>query len=466
MPASIAHMLIAAQARNKLLTDNDQDVVKFATDVLDKHPEYMSLGSLGPDLPYFRPSSLWDPNKPIGVDQWSYQLHSKTPNIFPLQMIELVWRESNPRSDWVEGDNCKFAFLCGFLTHVAADQIIHPLVNFIAGRYSHSRDARTEHRTCEIHQDLYVLSQQKFGGHLTVSQFQDEHFHSDCDIVNDHNRGDLSKNEFLYFIQKAFVEAHAVKPWLWTLKSKLVFLYLALSACRSQRWYKDARKNLFAADGEPRRDAPEYREYISLERIPDRNSFLEQFEGKRHYQDFLNEAVDLAVIYIRAAHEIYRAPRADDSLRGAFLKVVANADLGVPLQRRILQEARKNLPALRGCVHELWARHHARHWLGLVDDCQRKKRWDAATARLACTVSKEDILKSLTQKREPLGGVASRDSGSAQCVTGLQGAPEGEYVVVTFTTSFENNQSAVERVTMVLDEDRTWRTFSYTIGQP
>ena len=196
MPASIAHMLIAEQARDRLLTDSDQEIVKFAKNVLGKHPQYMRLGSLGPDLPYFGLRSLKNPHKPLGVDQWSYQLHSKNPNVFPLQMIELVWRESNPRKDWEEGDNCKFAFLCGFLTHVAADQIIHPLVNFIAGRYSHSHEAREDHRICEMHQDLYVLSQHKFKGRLTASQFEAEHFHSDCDIVNDHDCGDLSKNEF------------------------------------------------------------------------------------------------------------------------------------------------------------------------------------------------------------------------------------------------------------------------------
>jgi len=157
MPASLAHMMIARRVRDHLLKDNDAQVAEFAADVLKKHPQYMELGSLGPDLPYFGPKSLVNPHKPIGVDQWSYQLHSKSPNVFPLQMIELLWRENDPRvEEWNEGDKCKLAFICGYLTHVAADQVIHPLVNFIAGPYYRSHEAREEHRTCEIHQDVYL----------------------------------------------------------------------------------------------------------------------------------------------------------------------------------------------------------------------------------------------------------------------------------------------------------------------
>lgn len=67
MPASLAHMLIAQRVRDRLLKDSDTQVAEFAADVLKKHPQYMELGSLGPDLPYFGPKSLINPHKPIGV---------------------------------------------------------------------------------------------------------------------------------------------------------------------------------------------------------------------------------------------------------------------------------------------------------------------------------------------------------------------------------------------------------------
>ena len=156
MSAPIAHMLIAKRVRERLKAI--PDTATFATNVLDAHSQYMALGSLGPDLPYFGLKSLFDPNLPIGVDAWSYQLHSRTPNIFPLHLIEVAGRTSDPtKLDWDETDDCKFSFLCGYLTHMAADQTIHPLVNAIAGSYYQDKSARKEHKNCEMHQDLYVL---------------------------------------------------------------------------------------------------------------------------------------------------------------------------------------------------------------------------------------------------------------------------------------------------------------------
>ncbi len=350
MPASIVHMLLSRQVRKTLRKDGNQEIVSFANDVLHKHSHFMELGSLGPDLPYFGPKSLWNPHRPVGVDQWSYQLHSRNPNDFPLRMIELAWRQSDPKTDdWSESDKCKFAFLCGFLTHVAADQVIHPVVNIIAGRYSHSHAARDKHRHCEIHQDLYMLSQQKYEGGLTTFQFRSERFHRECDIRYDEDVGDLGRDEFLYFIQKAFVESHAVTPKKAKLERRIRFLRWAMWACRYQSWYTGALKNLFTAEGDLRQDGEQHQEYILLKDLPG----IEIFEPKTEYRDFFDEASRLAVLYIRAAHQLYRTQRLDDDLRAAFLKVVVNADLGCPLQLHILDEAMEALPCLEKLVDKI-----------------------------------------------------------------------------------------------------------------
>ena len=55
MPASIAHMLVSRKVRERLQPmESFQDL----SDFLEKHKNYMDLGSLGPDLPYFE-SMLW-----------------------------------------------------------------------------------------------------------------------------------------------------------------------------------------------------------------------------------------------------------------------------------------------------------------------------------------------------------------------------------------------------------------------
>ena len=58
MPGFIAHMLISDDARERLRNapraeDPAGQLQSFVRDVLDKHCNYMRLGALGPDLPYY-----------------------------------------------------------------------------------------------------------------------------------------------------------------------------------------------------------------------------------------------------------------------------------------------------------------------------------------------------------------------------------------------------------------------------
>ena len=57
----------------------------------------------------------------------------------------------------------------------------------------------------------------------------------------------------------------------------------------------------------------------------------------------------------------------------------------------------------------------------------------------------------------------SRQVISTKYATSLPGAPDGEYVVIQFKTSFENKASAVETVTPMKDPDGEWRVGGYFI---
>ncbi len=48
-------------------------------------------------------------------------------------------------------------------------------------------------------------------------------------------------------------------------------------------------------------------------------------------------------------------------------------------------------------------------------------------------------------------------------MTSLPGAPDGEYVVISYETSFTNKKSAIETVTPMLDKDGKWRVSGYFI---
>lgn len=358
MPASIAHILIADRVRARLLKDSKQEVVSLVRDVLVRHSNYMTFGALMPDLPYFGLKSLFNPSKPMGVDQWSYQMHSKNVNAFPLAMLELFWRENDPRNEgWAEADWCKFAFICGYLTHVAADQTIHPLVNLIAGPYYRSHEARDEHRTCEIHHDVCLLATDRFAGTLSVADFRSQRFSPEFAM---HEQADSSPNsqcisdeEFLYFVQKAFVECHAVAPSVRLLKWRRFLMGKALQRATRQGWYKEAYSNLIDDKGTLHTSGDTYANYISLDKHRNSSLFQRLAKGKHCYLDFVDEAVGLATIYIKAAYLLHITRRVNDAIREAFLDVVANADLGFPLQLGILKESEAGLPKLEKCVDQI-----------------------------------------------------------------------------------------------------------------
>jgi hypothetical protein len=102
-------------------------------------------------------------------------------------------------------------------------------------------------------------------------------------------------------------------------------------------------------------------------------------------------------------------------------------------------------------------------WLPLVDQEKYGDAWDSAAAYLKNAVSRDDFIRALTGARKPLGEMKSRKLKSKEYRTSLPGAPDGEYVVIQFDTSFENKQSAVETITPMLDKDGTWKVSGYFI---
>jgi hypothetical protein len=102
-------------------------------------------------------------------------------------------------------------------------------------------------------------------------------------------------------------------------------------------------------------------------------------------------------------------------------------------------------------------------WLALVDAGEYGKSWDEAASLFKSVLPKNQWEKSLQTVRKPLGKVISRATGSATYTKSLPGAPDGQYVVIQYNTSFENKKSSVETVTPMLDKDGKWRVSGYFI---
>ena len=102
-------------------------------------------------------------------------------------------------------------------------------------------------------------------------------------------------------------------------------------------------------------------------------------------------------------------------------------------------------------------------WLSLVDNEDYSGSWKQAAGYFRNAVTEDQWANSMKSFRKPLGRALTREIISKQYMTSLPGAPDGEYVVIQYSTSFENKKSAVETVTPMLDKDNIWRVSGYFI---
>jgi hypothetical protein len=324
MPGSVAHMLIFEAALAEI--ENDGDCGELVS-MLKGNMNYGRLGSLGPDLPYFngvlRTAAsflLAGSYQPEPIERWGDLLHSKKPNVFPLTMMEIAWRETDPdEEEWDVIAQNQWAFIMGYVTHIAADQIIHPYVNKIAGNYYRDKEKRKKHLDCEVYQDVVVFSNRYNKSIL------DEHLDT---WVNIHTKSGKTEPHFRRFLQKSFKETHAIFPS----ENDIEHWYRGLSFI--QKWlkwiglpYKKADTD-FRTKGET---SEKYKEFC----------LDTPLAAGKSYEDYYRDAVQLSSLYIRAAGKFYGINHAGfkDELRTQFLAIVRNADLRNPLDNNILEDA-------------------------------------------------------------------------------------------------------------------------------
>lgn len=120
-------------------------------------------------------------------------------------------------------------------------------------------------------------------------------------------------------------------------------------------------------------------------------------------------------------------------------------------------------PALAQIGIEEQAIHEAKAWLRLVDSGEYEKSWEQASTLFRNALDQPTWKKALDATRIPLGEVITREVKSAHLATSLPGAPDGEYVVIQFATTFELKESAIETVTPMREEDGSWRVSGYFI---
>ncbi|HXB98628.1 MAG TPA: zinc dependent phospholipase C family protein [bacterium] len=169
MPSLFTHLILAEDLLDAL-------PVGAGRSMLQAHREAFYLGSLAPDLPYFDMFHRWkglalgSVISPMGhaveskvaawlgwslpaADGWAERLHS-------ADTLGILRRWAS----WARPHHGPlFALVCGMLTHVAADEALHPKVNQDSGASPDSAEGLRRHRELEINLDYVLLRSRGVG---------------------------------------------------------------------------------------------------------------------------------------------------------------------------------------------------------------------------------------------------------------------------------------------------------------
>lgn len=168
MAGAYAHLTVVSKAT----TESELEALGISNSgiiALEDYLTFTSLGSVSPDYPYL---ALTEKHK-----KWADLMHlAMRTQPFILKGIQEVKAIENKEEKFKA-----FAWLCGIAAHIVTDVVIHPVVELKVGPYE---GHETEHRNCEMHQDVYIYS--KITGYGEI--YQTEHlssFAKECSHNND-----------------------------------------------------------------------------------------------------------------------------------------------------------------------------------------------------------------------------------------------------------------------------------------
>ncbi|WP_447555589.1 DUF4019 domain-containing protein [Vreelandella sp. EE22] len=101
-------------------------------------------------------------------------------------------------------------------------------------------------------------------------------------------------------------------------------------------------------------------------------------------------------------------------------------------------------------------------WLEMIDAGDYEESWHLAGSLFQDRLSATQWVDALGQVRQPLGELEDREVSSTTLADSLPGAPDGEYMVITYASSFEHEDNAVETVTL-RKESEEWLPVGYFV---
>lgn len=321
MPANIAHTLIAHKAKERF-SSVDQE----SSDLLLNKNNHFYLGSIGPDLPSYKTSNLVrealnnlfvrpfvDKLNPQEEDA-SFFLHSTRPHLFPFYLMETNLSYAEIIDDQIvkqDFNNAVFAFVMGYVCHLASDQIIHRLVRSIVGPYYRSKVVSQSHSACEVHQDIFLFYE------LYPNRTFDKTMQKEIVNVDKLNfEYDQFCNMVSLAISKAGykrIEKEDIDGWLDGIKLTFDLMDDIGPYVSALENYENYKNNLASFTL--------YKKYFRDE------------DRKFDYMTYFNRAVELSVKYMSEINRLWNEMDFSYESLQQFQKVIQSDDLTSPLRK-------------------------------------------------------------------------------------------------------------------------------------
>ncbi len=105
----------------------------------------------------------------------------------------------------------------------------------------------------------------------------------------------------------------------------------------------------------------------------------------------------------------------------------------------------------------------AEPWLALVDAGKYGESWEQASAMFRDAVTKEKWIEAVSGVRGQVGKFESRKLAASQAIKDPPNAPPGDYMMLQYSSVFENKKDATETIVLSREPDKQWRTSGYFI---
>ncbi len=146
MPAGYAHMLACDQASMAFIGQDsiEEELRGHCRD----NPNFIHLGSVSPDYPYL---NLIHQEQGHWADHMHYEFTGDILKSMAQRLLDIAAANGTAGKEFM----IPFCWTLGYISHVTADLVVHPVVYDIVGSYKGHED---RHRECEMIQDSYIYN--------------------------------------------------------------------------------------------------------------------------------------------------------------------------------------------------------------------------------------------------------------------------------------------------------------------